>query len=562
MLTKIIFYYFRYVNGFLLRIFTFSVLELLKNKNFKFIDEDYQQVNEAAENLAKLNNPYEDSNFRKTPILPFIFIFNLLSQYNFMKIVLIFIEIINSMLIEILLNLQQRKYIIKRKVPEIKKNIEEKNKFYIIQKIYNFLILPKEIKNNDFYNKTPNDVSNKKNLTCISYFNYDLIYSIHNKEKCFEFLLAKENENENTNHFDKPIDSIENKFKDKNTLKRFYEIFLNMIDNKYSIYSIYYLYNPIIILSVAKGNYDPMFFMLIFLILISLELDIYLLAGAIYGISIHFEYFPIIYLPGVILYIFYKSHLKDFYKDNQKENDSLLNNKIIARFSDYLWFKVFLIIKSLITEFLEMLSFIFGTLFSIRSIKFLFSTLFFYLMVFTFFYLIFGEDYLNDIFFYPIFSKSDKPNFSVFHYFSLFLKKAYVKKVFLLSLYLVQVVFIILSNVYLYKDINLCILMTTWIYVIFGKEVSLRNISWIFILLCLNMHTMRNLNEKLKKYLIFFSLYCYILFHWSYNFYSIETFGENKYLSTWIINLFFFILNCIFLNEICSDRTYIIYYIN
>ena len=579
MIAKLVFYHFRYLNGLLLRIFTLIILEIIKNNNIysKFIDDDYNQINEAAENLTKFINPYENSKYRKCPLLPFIFLVNLFSDYNFMKIFLILLDLINSILIELLLNLQQRKYKIEKRIPSnlfVKENLTNKN-FFILSKIFCCLNYFKKNKNNNYnLNKTihgQNDNNyNNNNLSYFSNIKFDKVKLITDKDKLFDFLPLKENRNEAVNRIIKNKSNVinensiimtndENNPKRDGISKKFIQIILEIIDNKYSYFSLYYLYNPIIIISVAKGNYDPLFFTFIFLIMISLELDIYLLAGGLYGISIHFELLPIIFFPGIILYIYYKNQLKEISLENNKKQYNIFNNNFVLRFSNYLLLKIFIIIKVLIKEIFDIIFFVFRTFFSIRPIKFMISTLFWYIIIFTFFYIIFEEYYSNDILLYPIFFKNEKINFSVFNYFSHFLKNAYLKKVFILSIYLIQILLVLLCNLFFHKDLNLCILISTWSYVLFSKEIFLRNISWIFILLCLNIHSINNFNEKKNKYRIIYFLYLCFMIFWGYSFFLIEIFGENKFLLIYIINSGFFLLNCIFIQEICSDKSCITY---
>ncbi len=568
MIAKIFFLYFRYLNGFLLRLLAFTILEILKDKNFKFIDDEYQLINEAAENLTLLQNPYEDSKFRKGPILPFLFLLNLFSNFNLIKIVLITVDLMNSILLEILLNLQEKKFFIKRKTALNRTEEERKNRFVYIKKIFNFLTFYNSTSNylnksNEINNQTPNEINSNKTISYFSHLKLDILYSITNKENNFNCLVSTETKPENPKKEGNSSEILED---DSHSNICFFnkltDFILSSLNKKYSAYSMFYLYNPIIIFSVAKGNYDPICYMLVFLILISIELHIYALAGALYGISIHFEYIPLLYLPGIILYIFYKSQLKEIFSNNQNQENGIFRNKIVVRFSNYLFMKIFLIIKTVLSEFIDIISFVLGTFFSWRPIKFILSAVFFYAALFSVFYILFGDNYLNDMFFYHIFPKNESFNFSVFNYTSIFLKNVKLKKIFILSVYLVQITLVILSNLIFYKDINQCLLITIWTYVIFSKEIFMRNISWIFILLCLNMHTIKNLNENRKKYFFLFFIYCLVLVLWGYNFYLIEIHGINKLFSSWILNLIFFFLNCCLLNEVCSNKSHIIYYIS
>lgn len=105
------FFHLRYLNGFILRVGLLLFLEYFQSfENNFYLNKEYAQINQAAENICDLDNPYEKTNYRNSPILAFLFILNLLFHRNFIKFVFISLDLINSALIEILLNLQQKKY--------------------------------------------------------------------------------------------------------------------------------------------------------------------------------------------------------------------------------------------------------------------------------------------------------------------------------------------------------------------------------------------------------------------------------------------------------------------
>lgn len=332
-----------------------------------------------------------------------------------------------------------------------------------------------------------------------------------------------------------------------------------MLNNNFSSYSIYYLYNPIIVFSVVKGNYDPILFMLILLTLIFIELDIYSISGILFGISIHLEFFPLAYSPAFLLYIYYKSHLqKETF--NQKTKAASKNkrhsaaHRLFIKFSEFLITKIFLIILSIISSFLNLILFIVGTIFCFRSLKFFCFTAIAFASLHLFFYVSFDEFYLQNNFYYFLFSKEEKLNFSLFNYLSYFTRKAYFKKVVILIIYALQGVLILLSTLLLYKDINLNISISTIIYITFNKNIDYKHIAWIFILFVLNIPYIKNFKEKKTKYLFIFLIYLYLIISWNSNFKAIQYYSQNKFLSTWIINIILFLLNCFFISEICSDK--------
>ena len=81
--------------------------------------------------------------------------------------------------------------------------------------------------------------------------------------------------------------------------------------------------------------------------MIFIELDLYSFAGIMYGISIHLEFFPIIYSPAILLYIYFK---KNYFNKNDKKK--IKNNRYITKFSGFFIVKIFLLIKSIYTFFM------------------------------------------------------------------------------------------------------------------------------------------------------------------------------------------------------------------
>ena len=150
-------------------------------------------------------------------------------------------------------------------------------------------------------------------------------------------------------------------------------------------------------------------------------------------------------------------------------------------------------------------------------------------------------------------------NLSLFHYLNSFIKKTYLKKLFGLVIYVPQIILTIISNIYLYRDINFSVLITTWIYVTFNKAISFRYISWIFILLIPNIPFIYRIREKLKTYFYLMMMYCLILSIWYYNLICFEVYGYNNYLNFWILNVFLFLINSLLIKKICEDRILLIY---
>ena len=546
MFIKIFFLHLRYVIAFILRLFTLIILEIFMFYNFKNIDNDYNSINNGAINLINFKSPYENLSYKNSPIYAVLFIPNYFINYNFTKFLLIFVDLSNSILLEIFLNLQQRKF------NKENRSREQINIFYFVfNKIYSILKYEKikeKIIFEDLSNNTPrfnnsNQITNT-NLTENNYLNSD--HSSLNTANTYVSKETTENDSINQNI------PIEKNF--RFYFEKILENLMNIINNKFSIYSLYYLYNPFIIISAARGDCINIVNMFILLFMIFIELDLYSFAGIMYGISIHLEFFPIIYSPAILLYIYFK---KNYFNKNDKKK--IKNNRYITKFSGFFIVKIFLLIKSIYTFFMNFLFFIFGIFFSFKSLTLFSFALFTYSSLFLFFYIIFGNKFLFDYSLFHIFSVDIKLNFSAYNYLSFFIYNSYFKKLFITIIYSPQIILITLCNVLLYKDLNFLILMSTWIYFIFNKIILFRNISLIFILLCLNMPFNNIFKLKKIKYCIILSLIIYLKIYWIYLFDSLENGNNNNFLSIWITNLLIFLIDCIFIEEICSDRLNIIY---
>lgn len=579
-MSKFFILYSRYVNGLIIRILFLFFLEKFKGIFTNAKNEiQNQRLNSAAEGLFSFENPYDDNSFRESPILIFLRIPNIVLGKEIMKFCMIFLDLLCSILIEILLNLQQRKFLRKKKNEENPLKQEDKKFFSILLKVINFLknfycfrksnfqgaLYENEIKYNSFnlfYFDGRKEVSNyddcKKCEEClISKINFNCLGKIVKESLLTNKNLIIEQDKNNSN-----VNESNNKSEKNNCLIKIKFFLISIFENSFSYYSFLYIYNPLLIISLLQGSYDPIFFNLIFTILITIELNLYAAAGVLYGISIHFEFLPLMFFPAILLYILFKTKIEEANSASESKNKSKERNfykRFFPNFTNNLFFEILFVIFDFIYQIISSILFLFKLVFSLRSIKFIFFTMFSYGLIFLFFYVLFTEKFIHRYLLNQLYSRDLSINLSLYNYLNCFIKRIYMKKLFGLFIYLPQIVLIIISNIYLYRDINLSLLVTTWIYLSFNKEISLRYFSWIFILLILNIPFIYRIKEKFKTYSYLILIYCFIYSIWYYNLILFEFYGVNNFLNFWILNCSIFILNSILIKKICEERYLLIY---
>jgi len=516
----------RYFNALAIRILLLIISEVLLKYNITYTDIDYFVFTDGAKHLINFESPYKRETYRYTPLLALMMLPNINININFGKVIFVFLDILNGICIEILLNLQNLN---RRKNIDKRQNIQNSDQNFQNQYL-----------NSNSLNPNSNNLNNSENLNNI-YQNENLTEKINN-------ILG---------------------------------IIKKIIDNPFAYSSLFYLYNPFVINISTRGSADCLIIFFILITLIFLELDIYSLAGICYGLSIHFKIYPIIYGPAILLYIITKN--KDLYDGCQIDykNENAQNNEINEienSISDNYQSKLINFLKSLLSvnfymnkayKILKFINTFYMKLF--RQIKILLKYMFKYLLnlnvfvfftfaiiifgsLFAIFYLAFGNQFAYEYLLYHVVRKDHRHNYSIFSYLMYLTYTKNFGKILSLLAFLPQAILIILVSIFLFSDLNICLVLITWIFVTFNKVVTAQYYLWYLSLLPMIIPYNKMFLLHKTKTLILFSLWLYFEVFWNNISHRLEFKGESLFIEMCIWNMVFFLINCVIIEEIASDN--------
>ena len=288
----------------------------------------------------------------------------------------------------------------------------------------------------------------------------------------------------------------------------------------YNYASLFYLYNPLTIVICTRGSADCIITFLVLLSLIYLEKRKYYLSAIIYGFAVHFKIYPIIYAPSIFLYLLYKEYVRN----NKKE---LAPIPFCQRFC----FKVISTIKMVFKYSLTKVALSFVLISS--------SVFFVFLGVF---YKLIGYKFLYEYLLYHLIRKDHRHNYSIFYYTIYLTYDNDFSKYLSLVTFLPQMILILTVTIFLYKDINLCLIILTMIFVHFNKVITAQYFIWYLSLIPLIVHRNLLFNVKKWKALIMFIIWMFFELIWNSYSHLLEYEGKNYFITMWIVNVFFFLM--------------------
>ena len=298
----------------------------------------------------------------------------------------------------------------------------------------------------------------------------------------------------------------------------------------YNYASLFYLYNPLTIVICTRGSADCIITFLVLLSLIYLEKKKYYLSALIYGFAVHFKIYPIIYAPSLFLYLLYKEFIQN--KNGPKELEPI-------PFFQRIYHKI----KSTIIM-------VFSNLFTKTALFFVIisSGVFFFFLAL--FYKLIGYKFLYEYLLYHLIRKDHRHNYSIFYYTIYLTYDNDFSKYLSLITFLPQMILILSVTIFLYKDINLCLIVLTMIFVHFNKVITAQYFIWYLSLIPLIIHM--NLLFGVKKLKAILLLTIWMIFEIIWNRYShlLEYEGQNYFMSMWIVNILFFLTSCWIVREI------------
>jgi phosphatidylinositol glycan class M len=537
---KIIFIYFRYIIALIIRLFLIILSEILLKYDITYTDIDYYVFSDGSKHLLNFQSPFNRETYRYTPLLAFLVIPNHIININFGKILFVFIDLGNGFLIEILLNLQNFNR---------KKRLEKK--------------LAKQNKN----------LKNNKRLNSLDSRSVE-------DSTISELDSRKESESNNNNGNNDNDNNNEEDYFTK--FKQVLEILKKIIDNPFAGYSLFYLYNPFVISISTRGSSDCLIIFFILAMLVFLELEIYSISGILYGLAVHFKIYPIIYAPAIYLFIItrksklfksktttnsnseYESDIASLKSGslNIQNNSSSYISFFLKFFTFEFYWNLFIsffsnsfsLVEKIYNRFKFVLYYFFKYILNLKVITFFTFALITFMSLLGFFYILFGWKFLYEYLIYHVVRKDHRHNYSLFSYLMYIVYTSKFGKIFSLLAFLPQAIMVLFCSIFLFNDLNLCLMIVTWIFVTFNKVVTAQYFLWYISILPLVMPFNKLFIKKQTKCLIMFTIWLILEVYWNSLSHNLEIKGINQFLEIWVLNIVFFLVNCIMIQQIISEN--------
>lgn len=229
------------------------------------------------------------------------------------------------------------------------------------------------------------------------------------------------------------------------------------VDKTSLFYASLWLFNPFSVNVSTRGNAESLVGLLVLLTLYFLIVrGDYIIGGILYGFSIHFKIYPIVYCLS--LFFFIDSDYQAMFLNKKKIDKKIANWKKILY--------IFLNKKRIIFTLL--------TILALSSLTILF-------------YWLYGYEFLYETYLYHLKRKDNRHNFSL-HFYDIYLKGSLDAtknddiSTFIISImgFVPQILLILTSTYYYYGDIHFCVFIQTLIFVVFNKVCTVQ-VSSIFI---------------------------------------------------------------------------------
>lgn len=301
-----------------------------------------------------------------------------------------------------------------------------------------------------------------------------------------------------------------------------------------------WLFNPFTFTIGTRGNCEPIVCAMVLWIFLCLMNGRLLQAAFWYGLIVHFRIYPIIYALPILLILdpqVFKSGcrpaLQSWSRTEQKSSQRSLITRVAHMF--YPW----ILMRSVLTRERILFGLISGAVF-------LFCT--------TFFFCLYGWEFLHEALLYHLTRTDPRHNFSVYfyHIYLQYERKLLVveKLISFLPQFIVQIV-LVLSFA---QDLPFCFFVQTVAFVAFNKVITAQYFVWFFCLLPLVLPwSNMKLNWK--------GLSCIILWvgaqlHWLMWGYLLEFKGKNVFLQLWIASILFLAANSYLLISVIRNHRY------
>jgi phosphatidylinositol glycan class M len=275
--------------------------------------------------------------------------------------------------------------------------------------------------------------------------------------------------------------------------------------NTKNVMLLIWFFNPITINLSTRGSSDVIISFLIlltFYFILNKNLN---LAAIIYGFTVHFKIYPIIYSIALYLYI--------------KEDRPFFNQKSIK----------------------------FGI---ISAVVFLFTTFIFYPF--------YGWEYFYEAFLYHLIRKDHRHNFSVqfLYIYSSFFD---IDKITSIMLFLPSIVLIVVITAKFYRKIIFCCFLLTYVFVIFNKVVTAQYFVWYIQFLPIFFYDTIFFREikKMKEMGYLTVAWLVTVIAWNNMAFRFEARSQDVFWFFHFLNILFFMINILIAKKFVTDSDFI-----
>ena len=252
-----------------------------------------------------------------------------------------------------------------------------------------------------------------------------------------------------------------------------------------------WLFNPLILTVSSRGNSESFLSIFILLTIYFLKCQNLILAGIMFGLSVHIKLYPVIYSFPIYFYLCQTMKFFHCIKPNRSH-------------------------------------FKFGISVSVTCT-----------LISTLFYLIYGWDFLYNSYFYHLHRVDIKHNFSVYFYAQYLLTNSHILKLFGMVLFVPQCILLVVLSWQHRKNVIFNMLLCTIVFVAFNKVATSQYFMWHLFLLpnAISDIPFRKLIPLILSYIAWFS--CQSI--WLYFAYKLEFEGRQVFIFVWLASILFLI---------------------
>lgn len=282
-----------------------------------------------------------------------------------------------------------------------------------------------------------------------------------------------------------------------------------------------WLLNPLTATVSSRGNAESLLSVLVLSVLYLLLSNRPMLSAALFGLAVHLKIFPIIYsLP---LYLFLDANYPTQQNSTANPTRKSSNRNILRCFLSPLRLK-----------------------YTATSVAvFMAATLLCYIWC--------GERFIQEAYLYHVTRRDTRHNFSVYFYMLYLVQDSWLSFPLGLAAFLPQLVLVATTAICLYRDINFCCFVQTFIFVTFNKVCTSQYFLWYLCLLPLILPFTR---LTLYDGVVMGALWFLGQAVWLASAYCLEFLGFNSFFLIWLSGLAFFFINIALLFRIIRNHSF------